>query len=290
MARSRARVGDVVRDAVSASVERFFANERAVAAGAETEAVHQARVATRRLRSDLKTFADFVETEWASQLRGELHWMGGELGRVRDIEVMLERLRADEACFGDEERAAAERVIRRLVRDWQSARDELLGAIDSPRYAHAVDLLHDAAANPRLTGATDARASKALAPVVCKPWKKLRKTVDELGNEPSDTALHGVRIKAKRCRYATEATSSVYGKRAEKFASRLAELQDVLGDHQDAVVAQIWLARARRHCDAAERAAIKLLHEREARAAARARDDFPDAWRAVRKRRPSTWL
>jgi hypothetical protein len=64
----------------------------------------------------------------------------------------------------------------------------------------------------------------------------------------------------------------------------------VLGNHQDAVVAQAWLERARRSCTADERAAIKLLHEREARAAASARDDFPDAWRAVRKRRPSKWL
>jgi CHAD domain-containing protein len=289
VARSRARVGDAVKDAICTSVDRFFANEVAVAAGAEPEAVHQARVATRRLRSDLKTFKDFVDPEWASQLRGELHWMGGELGRVRDIEVLLERLRA-EAEYLDDDRAAAERVIRRLVREWQSARDELLSATDSERYTHVVDLLRNAAANPRLTDDADARATKALAPVVRKPWKKLRKAVDRLDHDPSDKALHRVRITAKRCRYAAEATSSVYGKRAEKFATQVADLQDVLGNHQDAVVAQAWLERARRSCPADERVAIKLLREREARAAGCARDEFPDAWRAVRARRPSTWL
>jgi CHAD domain-containing protein len=177
-----------------------------------------------------------------------------------------------------------------LVGDWQAARDELLDAIDSPRYSHAVDLLRNAAAAPRLTDDADARATKALVLVVRKPWKKLKAAVDKLGDDPSDRALHRVRIKVKRCRYATEATSSVYGRRAQKLAKRVADLQDVLGDHQDAVVAQIWLRRARPDCDTDERAAIKLLCEREACAAACARYEFPDAWRAVRRRRPATWL
>jgi CHAD domain-containing protein len=284
------RAGDVVRDAINASVERFLANEDAVTAGAAPEAVHQARVATRRLRSDLKTFEDFVDREWASQLRTELQWMGGELGQVRDIEVMLERLRADAAELPDNQCCTAERLIRRLIGDWEAARNELLAAIDSPRYARVVELLHDAAAEPHFTPRADTRADEALAPVVRTPWKKLRKAVDDLGKQPSDTALHGVRIRTKRCRYATEATAAVYGNPARKFAVRLAALQDLLGEHQDAVVAQIWLEHTSRDCDDDEALAAKLLAERQARAAVVARTEFTHAWRAVRRRRPSTWL
>ena len=59
----------------------------------DPEGVHQARVATRRLRSDLRTFRPLLDREWASALRTELDWLARELGVVRDGDVMLERMR-----------------------------------------------------------------------------------------------------------------------------------------------------------------------------------------------------
>ena len=101
-----ATVADVIKVALGSSVERLFEHEAAVRSGEDPEDVHQARVAARRMRSDLRTFRDFVDTQWANDLRAELQWLGGELGEVRDIEVMLERLRADVAQLPDTERDA----------------------------------------------------------------------------------------------------------------------------------------------------------------------------------------
>ncbi|MGH2771512.1 MAG: CHAD domain-containing protein, partial [Actinomycetota bacterium] len=85
--------GEVVRYALATSVDRFCRNEPGVAAGEDPEAVHQARVATRRLRSDLRTFASLVDPGWAGELRAELAWLAGLLGGIRDADVLSMRLR-----------------------------------------------------------------------------------------------------------------------------------------------------------------------------------------------------
>jgi CHAD domain-containing protein len=65
--------------------------------------------------------------------------------------------------------------------------------------------------------------------------------VHGLGEDPADAQLHEVRILAKRSRYAAEAAAPLLGPHAARFASAMAELQTVLGDHQDTVVAELWL-------------------------------------------------
>ena len=89
---SRLLAADVVRIALASSVARFDANEPMLWTDRDPEAVHQARVATRRLRSDLGTLHDFVDKQWSMQLRAELRWLGAELGGVRDVEVLHARL------------------------------------------------------------------------------------------------------------------------------------------------------------------------------------------------------
>ena len=77
--------------------------------------------------------------------------------------------------------------------------------------------------------------------LVRRPWRALRKSVAALGSPPTDEELHRIRIQAKRCRYAAEAAAAVSGKRAADFARAATALQDVLGEHNDAVVAEAWL-------------------------------------------------
>ena len=101
--------------------------------GGDPEDVHQARVATRRLRSDLRTFGDFVYEEWATSLRAELRWLGAELGEVRDAEVLLARLRADITQLPSPEQDAAERLVRRLVADWHGARTRMIETLAGSR-------------------------------------------------------------------------------------------------------------------------------------------------------------
>ena len=88
-----ATAAEVVRNAIAASVERLIRHDPVVRLDTDVEGVHQARVATRRLRSDLRTFRPLLDQEWATALRDELGWLAESLGAVRDGDVLLERFR-----------------------------------------------------------------------------------------------------------------------------------------------------------------------------------------------------
>ena len=285
-----ARVSDVLRTALSGAVSRFDANEPALWSERDPEAVHQARVATRRVRSDLRTLHDFVDPRWARDLRGELRWLGAELGAVRDIEVLLERLTLHAALLPSTEAGAARVALRRLAADHVAARADLLQELRTPRYAQLHRALHDAVTTPRLTTDAERNATKVLPGVVRPTWRRLREAVDALGPVPSDAALHEVRIRAKRCRYASELASPVLGRPARNLAAALTRVQDVLGEHQDAVVADGWLSKSAPECSSAEAYALGMLAEIERGLAVRAQAAFASAWDAARARTLRSWL
>ena len=69
-----------------------------------------------------------------------------------------------------------------------------------------------------------------------------------LGDDPEDDALHASRIAVKRARYAADLAAHELGRPGERFVALAKQLQDILGDHQDAVVAEAriraWVATA----------------------------------------------
>jgi CHAD domain-containing protein len=120
--------------------------------------------------------------------------------------------------------------------------------------------------------------------LVRKRWGRLADAVDALGDDPPDSALHDVRIKAKRCRYTAEAVTPVAGERAARFAVAVSRLQTVLGDHQDAVVAERWLREAADAMPVSRLVAGELIaHQRAERA--RLRAEWPSVWTTVSAKR-----
>jgi len=209
---------------------------------------------------------------------------------VRDLEVMRDRLRDHARSLPPAECETARRVVRRLDADREGARRDLLAMLGEPRYAKLRHGLDRASSRPQLDDRARENARSALAPVVRERWKKLRNAVDELGDHPPDEALHAVRIRAKRCRYAAEAAVPAFGKSASRFADGIASVQDVLGEHQDAVVAIAWLAKTAHECTPAEAYAVGMLAQVERDAAAVARAAFPKTWRKAAKRSRRAWL
>ena len=287
---SRLLAADVVRIAFASSVARFDSNEPLLWTDRDPEAVHQARVATRRLRSDLGTLHEFVDAKWSMQLRAELRWLGAELGGVRDVEVLHARLTMHAALLPDADAAAARAAIRRLDIDSTAARADLLVALRTPRYAQLHRALHEAVISPRLTAAAGVRAVDALPAAVRPTWRRLRRAVDGLATVPSDGALHEVRIRAKRCRYAAELAEPVIGKRARGLAIAVTRVQEVLGEHQDAVIAGTWLAKTAPECSPPEAYALGMLSEVERGLSVRARAALAGAWDGARDRRLRAWL
>ncbi|MGH2997115.1 MAG: CHAD domain-containing protein, partial [Gaiellaceae bacterium] len=283
--------GEVVRRAIAVSVARLIRHDVVVRLDTDPEGVHQARVATRRLRSDLRTFEPLVEPEWARSLRDELGWLADSFGRVRDGDVMLMRMRKRAASLPDAGARGASRVLAALERERGAAFEELQKTLRDDRYVTLLDRLVEAAREPVLVGDAGLPAKDVLPELVRRPWRALEKAAKAIGDSPVDDELHAVRIRTKRCRYAAEAVAPVLGKRARAFASAAAGLQDVLGDFNDAVVAEGWLREwaGRSQPRAAIFAAGELAGlERAAAEATRTR--WRKAWRQLASSRPQAWM
>jgi CHAD domain-containing protein len=154
---------------------------------------------------------------------------------------MLARLEERTDSLSEPIRREARPVLRSLKARRRKAYADLLEAMRGERYVRLLDRLVEASREPRLMAQAELPAREVLRELVRQPWRSLRRAVKAVGDRPTDEDLHGVRIRAKRCRYAVEAAAPVLGKRAAAFADAAAGLQDVLGELNDAVVAEAWL-------------------------------------------------
>jgi CHAD domain-containing protein len=269
-------------------VVRLLRHDAGVRLGQDPEELHQARVATRRMRSALRTFRDVLEPEWATSLRDRLRWLADALGDVRDTEVLRERIRSREPMLPEADLGALEELVTMLEAKRDEARERLLRAMREPEYLALLDDLVEAARQPRvLQEVATASAATALRAVLERPWLHLSNAVERARDDGSDASMHCVRIRAKRARYAAEAVSPVFGKRAQSFAEAAASLQDVLGEHQDSVVARRWLREAvGSDGDAFVAGELSAI---EAQAAAAARAAWSKAWKTLSRKRLRFW-
>jgi len=288
----RPAAADVVHQAMAVAVTRILRHDPGVRIGDDPEDVHQARVGTRRLRSDLRTFAPLLDQDWLVGIRDELRWLGGALGAVRDADVLLDRLRGQAAGLPEVDPAGVAPIFRRLATEREEARGRLLIVLDSGRYVDLLDRLVAAAQEPPVAKRAGRPAKDVVPDLVARPWRRLRREVKALPKKPPDEALHAVRIRAKRARYAAEAAAPLVGKRAAAFASALAGLQGVLGDHQDAVFAEAWLRGVidGSGAEPAVAVAAEQLIAVQRRDAAANRRAWPEAWDRASRKKLRSWL
>lgn len=201
------------------------------------------RVASRRLRSALRTYRPLLDAGATDPVRDELRWLANLLGVVRDAQVLQRRLTdlatdlAGEPGIGTVRR----RVDLELCARRDSACAELAAALDSDRYQRLVHRLRAVAADPPTTPAATGRAIRALPDLVRTAAVRVdvrARAVRRAGtSRERNASLHEVRKAAKRARYAAEAATPVLGKPARRVAARMRQVQAVLGEHQDSVVA-----------------------------------------------------
>ena len=235
---ARPTAAQLVQEGLLAAAGRLADHYAAVVLDEDPEGVHQARVGIRRLRSDVRTFAGLLDRDALRPLRDELGWLGGELGAVRDLDVLLAGLRADAENLDRNDQPGSAELLGRLAGQRATAYGELLEALRSPRCATLLEnVLVLVSAPPFASPGAERPAAEVVPTLVRGPLRKLRREGDRLGRSPDDAALHRVRILAKRLRYATDVAAPLAGKRAHGAARALAQLQDVLGEHNDACVA-----------------------------------------------------
>jgi CHAD domain-containing protein len=279
---------EVIRSMLAESVAALLHHDPLVRTSDDPEAVHQARVATRKLRSHLRTFAPLLEIEWTDPLRSELGWIAMSLGAVRDSEVLLERLRERAASLPASDARSAASLLGLFDAEIAAMRKRLLADLASTRYVDLLERLVAAAHAPATLPDAEQPALSLLPALASTPWRRLRSAVRQLPQDPADPELHRIRILAKRARYAAEAVAAVAGSGAQAFARAAARLQTVLGEHQDSVTAQAWLRSARvtgrRAFVAGELIAMEHV------AAEEARGRWPKAWKALEQKRLRDWM
>jgi CHAD domain-containing protein len=276
---------DHIKAMMRAQLESMRVHDPGTRLGSDPEDLHKMRTAVRRLRAILRAARPLLDGVWGEELRRELTWLGAALGAVRDLDVLLGSLRVEVLAFEPPERAASRRLFQRLEAERARARAELLVALEAPRYFALLDRLE---ANI-LTGPWLA-STISLGEIAAAEFKKLRKAVRNLPEDPSADDLHAVRIKAKRARYTAELAQATVGRPAERFVETMRALQDILGEHQDAVVAEARL-RALLAAGRGSRAAFvtgRLVERQRARREA-ARDAFARRWPKVKRRGRKAW-
>ncbi len=253
--------------------------------GSDPEELHQLRVATRRARAFLRAGLPLLEPAWAEELRGELGWLGAVLGPVRDLDVLSERFREDATGLPRDEQRALRRLFALLEAERADDRERLLEAMRSDRYLELLARLELATTEPHLSG-----QEVPLARLAEEELRRLRSAVRALPADPPDADLHAIRIRGKRARYAAELAEPAVGRRASRFIAQAKAFQDVLGEHQDSVVAGERLRDAARRLGGKAFAftAGRLVEREETRRAA-ARAGFPQAWRRLERAGRQAW-
>jgi len=262
-----------VRARIDVQVRALLTHEEGTRSGVDPEDLHQMRVTVRRLRAAVGAQGAGLG-EPAGHLLIELKWLGGVLGPVRDLDVQLDRLRTEAEVFEDDERAAVERLLAGLVAERRAARRRMLAALRAKRYTKLLVALAKAANSEPATAGDDAPVNV----VVTKPYRKLRKAVRALGEDPPDRDLHALRIKGKRLRYAAE----LVGSPAKDLVKATRGFQEVLGEHQDAAVAEETIRRLLTdHDDPRVIFVAGRLVEREHARRLAYRAQWRDKWAAV---------
>ncbi len=296
-----AAAGDVVLAYLRLQAHELRSLEPAVRAD-EYDAVHQMRVATRRLRATLRSFGPVIPRAETSHLAGELNWLGHLLGAARDGEVLPAHLQASlrpvpvELLIGP----VQARVQGHFAPRRAAGHAEVIEALDSARYAELMAELDLLTAGPlagRQIGPKAGDPARDVLPrAVRKAYRQADRRMRRARRAPSghdrDVALHQARKSARRARYAAEAAALVSGKPARRFARQMKKVQSALGEHQDSVLAR---QSARdlgigAHLAGENAFTYGLLYERERHQAAGLQSSARKTWKKASRKRHLRWM
>ena len=291
-----ASAGDVVLAYLREHGERLGSLDPLVRAD-QPDSVHQMRVTTRRLRSTLQSFGDVIPRAGTEEILAGLKWLGGVLGEARDAEVLASRLMQNlrtipaELVLGP----AQARVQGHFAPIQAAARQNVLAALDSPRYFALRDALDGLLADPPLSADAARPAGRVLPGAARRTYRRTRRRMRQAGHtppgHPQEAAYHEARKAAKRARYAGEAVTPAFGKEARRFTKQMKKVQTVLGDHQDAVVARGVDRELGISANLAGENAFTfgLLYDQEDQRAARLRAKAQRTWKRTPPPRFSHW-
>jgi CHAD domain-containing protein len=236
------RMTDVALANLRRQLSAWLTHEPSARLGDDVEALHDLRVAARRIDATLKMMGRYLPTTLVRS-RPTLKKLLEVLGTVRDLDVELQNLHAFAADLPDSERTALDPLQRHLRSERAHAREQMLAALDSASTQRWMDALTRALVRSTTSRdpVKDAPAVTAAPELIRRRYRKLRKAGKRLTTTSSVDEYHFVRRQSKRLRYAIEAVAEIYGKPAEETLKALRRVQEKLGVQQDTHVARARL-------------------------------------------------
>ena len=286
--KKKSAAGEVCLEVLESGLRHLQANEEGVRLSQVPEFVHQTRIASRRLRSALKAFVPLFDSASVERFQDELRWLGNALNSARNWDVFIaESLPAICATLPDE--PGLNWLAARVDAERDTQRERARKALESARYQSLVLEMGAWLAAPRWGDAALAGtpAEEFGVAVLSKRHRKLKKSGRDFAHLDVGER-HGVRIAAKKLRYAAEFFAPLFpAKRGRKYLEALERLQDVLGDLNDeATTALLMQQLSSTDQTAAEQRACGLVL---GWAAGLARERLPDAknaWRVFAECKP----
>ena len=287
-------VREGVRHILARHLHRLRLHDPGTRTGEDPEALHDMRVATRRLRAAVRIFAAGIPARLQSALSRELQWFGQLLGRVRDLDVQLAKLDSFTAAAPAGFRPALGCLREYMDGERVRCRAEMLSGLETARYFRLLLRLERFAYGRARGQPRDAVAREPIATAghraIKKAFRRLCKCGQRIEAMPRPEDLHALRIRAKRLRYLLEFLEELTGKAGRRLVKRLTVLQDLLGSYRDAVVAadvvRAYVEGAGAQLAPAQMVALGALVASELRLAEQKRADFERTWR--RFARPRT--
>jgi CHAD domain-containing protein len=267
-----------VRGYLRAQLLEIERTESLLRSALDPDAVHDFRVAVRRMRSVLRSARALFDQSRLRVLRDGLGWLAREFGASRDLDVLLARLARDPS-------AKTAPLVHLLDGERLQAQERARAALEDDRYVKLIRLATDTIeASPAET------ADLTLEGIAAEEFRRLRRAAKTLRRTSTDDELHRVRIRAKRARYAAELAAPLVGRRARSFVESARRFQDVIGEHQDAAAGLERIRAVAAQTNSPEVAfAAGMLVERLERDRRRARRALPDAWTAFERRGRKSW-
>ena len=281
------------RDILRECFDQITANMVIVQKMDDPEGPHQLRVGLRRLRSAFSVFTLVLQSPELARLGEEARWLGEEVGRLRDIDVVNDIVRREADSHPGEPGLST--LADGLSEQAAEVRGQLRKCLTEARaQAFLIDLARFAETRgwlvPQDFGRTEQLAALSVlaASALSKRWRKVGKRAR--GLKTLDVGQrHELRKELKKLRYAVEFLSPLFlAKRVEPFVKRLKKLQTVFGDLNDAATVKAMFARTEVRCGSdllAQRAIGWVIGASQARAEyswARARA----MWRDLKETRP----
>jgi len=210
----------------------LLACESGTALGEDPEAVHQMRVATRRLRAALRVFDSVLPPEVVAA-RDEWRWLARLLGAVRDLDVQLELLEALRLSSPWDEANSLAPLVAQFERERTEARAALLEALGSDRYARLVGSFRGQLIAGSPGDAADTPSREVGRSIISRRYRRFRRDARLLRRRSPHAEYHALRIRGKRLRYSLELFVDLYGREGALALVSLRAIQDRLGELQD---------------------------------------------------------